>query len=314
MSGIRHFLTLMDFTPGELTQLIARAIQMKKQWKSGEIYEPLKNMTLAMIFEKSSTRTRVSFEAGMNQLGGHGMFLSSRDTQLGRGEPIEDSARVVSSMVDVVMIRTFGHDIVENFAKYSSVPVINALTDDFHPCQLLADMMTYVEHRGSISGKTATYVGDGNNMCHSWMNAARQFNFHLNIASPKGYEPNAALMEELSDHVTLFNNIDDAVAGSDLVTTDVWASMGQEEEQKVREKAFKEFMVNSAVMAKADSNAIFMHCLPAHREEEVSATVIDGPQSVVWDEAENRLHAQKALLEALVIGLPSPLDMQDSFS
>ena len=310
----RHFLTLMDFTPTELTQLIARAIQMKKQWKSGEIYEPLKNKTLAMIFEKSSTRTRVSFEAGMNQLGGHGMFLSSRDTQLGRGEPIEDSSRVISSMVDIVMIRTFGHDTVENFAKYSNVPVINALTDDFHPCQLLADMMTYVEHRGSISGKTATYVGDGNNMCHSWMNAARQFNFHLNIASPKGYEPNAGLLEKLGEHVTLFNDINDAVAGSDLVTTDVWASMGQEEEQKIREKAFKEFMVNSAVMAKADANAIFMHCLPAHREEEVSAAVIDGPQSVVWDEAENRLHAQKALLEALVIGLPNPLDVQDSFS
>jgi len=310
----RHFLTLMDFTPIELTQLIARAIEMKKHYKSGEIYEPLKNKTLAMIFEKSSTRTRVSFEAGMNQLGGHGMFLSSRDTQLGRGEPIEDSARVISSMVDVVMIRTFGHDIVENFAQYSSVPVINALTDDYHPCQLLADMMTYVEHRGSISGKTATYVGDGNNMCHSWMNAARQFNFHLNIASPKGYEPNAALLEECKEHVTLFNNIDDAVMGSDLITTDVWASMGQEEEQKIREKAFKAFKVDSAVMAKADANAIFMHCLPAHREEEVSASVIDGPQSVVWDEAENRLHAQKALLEILTVGLPNPLDIQDSFS
>lgn len=309
MSEVRHFLTLMDFTPEELTQLIARAIQIKKQWKNGEIYEPLKNKTLGMIFEKSSTRTRVSFEAGMNQLGGHGMFLSSRDTQLGRGEPIEDSARVISSMVDVVMIRTFGHDTVENFAKYSSVPVINALTDDFHPCQLLADMMTYVEHRGSISGKTATYVGDGNNMCHSWMNAAHQFNFHLNIASPKGYEPSVALMEALGDHVTLFNNIEDAVAGSDLITTDVWASMGQEEEQKIREKVFKAFMVNSAVMKQADTHAIFMHCLPAHREEEVSTAVIDGPQSVVWDEAENRLHAQKALLEALVIGLPKPLDI-----
>ncbi|MCL4115171.1 UNVERIFIED_CONTAM: hypothetical protein GTU68_035901 [Idotea baltica] len=291
----------MDFTPEELTRLIARAIEMKQQWKSFKVYEPLKNMSLAMIFEKSSTRTRVSFEAGMNQLGGHSMFLSSRDTQLGRGEPIEDSARVISSMVDAVMIRTFEHEIVEKFAKYSSVPVINALTDDFHPCQLLADMMTYVEHRGSISGKTATYVGDGNNMCHSWMNAARQFNFHLNIASPKGYEPNATLLEELGDHVTLFNNVDDATAGSDLITTDVWASMGQEEEQKIREKAFKSFIVNSAVMAKADKDAIFMHCLPAHREEEVSASVIDGPQSVVWEEAENRLHAQKALLEALMV-------------
>ena len=310
MSKTRHFLTLMDFSPDELQQLVARAIELKKIWKSGEIYEPLKNMTLAMIFEKSSTRTRVSFEAGMNQLGGHAMFLSSRDTQLGRGEPIEDSARVISSMVDVVMIRTFGHEIVEKFSEYSNVPVINALTDDFHPCQLLADMMTYVEHRGSIKGKTATYVGDGNNMCHSWMNAAKQFGFHLNIASPKGYEPNAELMEELSDHITLFNDIDAAVENSDLITTDVWASMGQEEEQKIREKSFKSFMVNSAVMAKANDDAIFMHCLPAHREEEVSANVIDGPQSVVWDEAENRLHAQKALLEALVIGLPNQLELK----
>ena len=312
MSNVRHFLTLMDFSKQELTQLIARAIELKAQWKSGEIYEPLKNMTLAMIFEKSSTRTRVSFEAGMNQLGGHGMFLSSRDTQLGRGEPIEDSARVVSSMVDVVMIRTFGHDIVETFAKHSSVPVINALTDDFHPCQLLADMMTYVEHRGSIAGKTATYVGDGNNMCHSWMNAARQFDFHLNIASPKGYEPNAKLLAELGDHVTLFNNVDDAVENSDLITTDVWASMGQEAEQKIREKAFKSFIVNSKVMAKANKDVVFMHCLPAHREEEVSAEVLEGPQSVVWDEAENRLHAQKALLEALVIGLPSQVDLKEA--
>lgn len=305
MSKTRHFLTLMDFTSDELQQLLQHAIEMKKQWKAGTIYEPLKNMTLAMIFEKSSTRTRVSFEAGMNQLGGHAMFLTSRDTQLGRGEPIADSARVISSMVDVVMIRTFGHDIVEDFAAHSDVPVINALTDDYHPCQLLADMMTYKEHRGSIKGKTATYVGDGNNMCHSWMNAAKQFGFHLNIACPVGYEPNATLMEKLKDHVTLFNNITDAVKNIDLITTDVWASMGQEEEQNIREKAFKDFKVNSAAMALANKDAIFMHCLPAHREEEVSTAVLEGSQSVVWDEAENRLHAQKALLEALVIGLPS---------
>lgn len=305
MSKTRHFLTLMDFTSDELQQLLQHAIEMKKQWKAGTIYEPLKNMTLAMIFEKSSTRTRVSFEAGMNQLGGHAMFLTSRDTQLGRGEPIADSARVISSMVDVVMIRTFGHDIVEDFAAHSDVPVINALTDDYHPCQLLADMMTYKEHRGSIKGKTATYVGDGNNMCHSWMNAAKQFGFHLNIACPVGYEPNATLMEKLKDHVTLFNNITDAVKDADLITTDVWASMGQEEEQNIREKAFKDFKVNSAAMALANKDAIFMHCLPAHREEEVSTAVLEGSQSVVWDEAENRLHAQKALLEALVIGLPS---------
>jgi len=308
MSKPRHFLTLMDFSRDELQLMIQRAIELKKMRQNGEVYEPLKNLTLAMIFDKSSTRTRVSFEAGMNQLGGQAMFLSSRDTQLGRGEPIEDSARVISSMVDVVMIRTFGHDIVENFAQYSKVPVINALTDDFHPCQLLADMMTYVEHRGSIEGKNVAYVGDGNNMCHSWMNAAKQFGFHLNIACPKGYEPDTALSKTLSDHITIFHDINAAVKDVDLITTDVWASMGQEEEQKIREKAFKAFKVDSAVMKLADKDAIFMHCLPAHREEEVSANVIDGPQSVVWDEAENRLHAQKALLEALVIGLPNQVD------
>lgn len=312
MSNIRHFLTLMDFNSTELQALLKRAIEMKKQWKSGERYEPLKNMTLAMIFEKSSTRTRVSFEAGMNQLGGHAMFLSSRDTQLGRGEPIADSARVISSMVDIVMIRTFGHDIVEDFAAHSSVPVINALTDDFHPCQLLADMMTYIEHRGSIEGKKVAYVGDGNNMCHSWMNAAKQFGFHLNIACPKGYEPNEDLMDSLSAHVTLFNNVDDAVTDVDLITTDVWASMGQEEEQTIREKAFESFIVNSAAMKKANDDALFMHCLPAHRGEEVSASVIDGKQSVVWDEAENRLHAQKALLEALILGLPNKNKLKEA--
>jgi len=310
MSNTRHFLTLMDFNGDELQALLQHAIEIKKQWKNGVIYEPLKNKTLAMIFEKSSTRTRVSFEAGMNQLGGHAMFLTSRDTQLGRGELISDSARVISSMVDVVMIRTFGHDIVEEFAEYSNVPVINALTDDFHPCQLLADMMTYQEHRGSIKGKTVSYVGDGNNMCHSWMNAAKQFGFHLNIACPKGYEPNSALLTELKEHVSLFNDIADAVKGVDLITTDVWASMGQEEEQKIREKAFKDFKVDSAVMALANKDALFMHCLPAHREEEVSTAVLEGAQSVVWDEAENRLHAQKALLEALVIGLPSQVRLQ----
>ena len=312
MSQIRHFLTLMDFSPDELKALIGRAIEMKKAFKAGEIYESLKNMTLAMIFEKSSTRTRVSFEAGMNQLGGHAMFLSSRDTQLGRGEPIEDSARVISSMVDAVMIRTFGHDIVEKFAAHSSVPVINALTDDFHPCQLLADMMTYVEHRGSIEGKTVAYVGDGNNMCHSWMNAAKQFGFHLNIACPEGYEPKAELLEDLSDHVTLYHDVHETVKDVDLVTTDVWASMGQEEEQKIREKAFKAFKVDSAVMALAKNDALFMHCLPAHREEEVSTAVLEGPQSVVWDEAENRLHAQKALLEALVVAMPKQIDLKEA--
>lgn len=303
MADVRHFLTLRDLNRDELSTLIQRAIELKTAWKSGSHdYQPLKNQTLAMIFEKASTRTRVSFETGMVQLGGHGMFLSSNDTQLGRGEPIQDSARVISSMVDIVMIRTFGHDIVETFAEYSSVPVINALTDAYHPCQLLADMMTYHEHRGDISGKTVTYVGDGNNMCQSWMNAALQFDFHLNIACPKGYEPDAALVEELADHVTITQDINTAVDNASLISTDVWASMGQEEEQRIREEAFAAFQVNSDVMALAKEDALFMHCLPAHREEEVTTQVLEGAQSVVWDEAENRLHAQKALLEALMLG------------
>lgn len=302
---IRHFLTLMDFSKDELRQLIQRAIELKAMWKRGEQYEPMKNQTLAMIFEKSSTRTRVSFEAGMTQLGGHAMFLSPNDTQLGRGEPVEDAARVISRMVDVVMIRTFAHETVEKFAAYSKVPVINALTDAYHPCQLLADMMTYVEHRGSIAGKTVTYIGDGNNMCHSWMNAARQFDFHLNIACPEGYDPDQSLQDELAGQITIFRDTVAAAKNSDLIVTDVWASMGQEEEQKIREAAFADFQVNATVMAEANDDALFMHCLPAHREEEVTTEVLEGKQSVVWDEAENRLHAQKALLEALVLGLPA---------
>ena len=297
---MRHFLTLKDLSASELSELIQRAIVLKKMHVNGEVYEPLKNKVLAMIFEKSSTRTRVSFESAMIQFGGGSIFLSPNDTQLGRGEPIEDSARVISSMVDVVMIRTFEHEKVEQFAQYSSVPVINALTDDYHPCQLLADMQTYVEHRGSIQGKTVTWVGDGNNMCHSYINAAEQFGFTLNIATPKGYEPDAKIVAASSATVTLFNSVDEAANQSDLIVTDVWASMGQEEEQKKREIAFADFQVNAAVMALANQDALFMHCLPAHRGEEVSAEVIDGPQSVVWDEAENRLHAQKALLEFLM--------------
>ena len=296
---MRHFLTLKDLSPVELSALIQRAISLKTMHNNGEIYEPLKNKVLAMIFEKSSTRTRVSFESAMIQFGGGSIFLSPNDTQLGRGEPIEDSARVISSMADVVMIRTFEHEKVEQFAHYSSVPVINALTDDYHPCQLLADMQTYVEHRGSIQGKTVTWVGDGNNMCHSYINAAEQFDFKLNIATPKGYEPDANIVAASNASVSLFNNVNEAVSQSDLIVTDVWASMGQEEEQKKREIAFADFQVNTAVMSLAKDDALFMHCLPAHRGEEVCGQVIDGPQSVVWDEAENRLHAQKALLEFL---------------
>ena len=297
---MRHFLTLKDFTSVELQQLVERAIELKRIHKAGEIYEPLKNKVLAMIFDKSSTRTRVSFESAMIQFGGGSIFLSPNDTQLGRGEPVEDSARVISSMVDAVMIRTFEHQMVERFAQYSSVPVINALTDDYHPCQLLADMQTYLEHRGSIAGKTVVWVGDGNNMCHSYINAAERFGFDLNIATPIGYEPDADIVLSSQAKISLFNDVESAVSGADLIVTDVWASMGQEEEQKKRERAFADFQVDNKAMALANNDALFMHCLPAHRGEEVSAEVMDGQQSVVWDEAENRLHAQKALLEFLL--------------
>lgn len=296
---MRHFLTLKDLSPAELTQLIKRASDLKAMHKAGEIYQPLKNKVLAMIFEKSSTRTRVSFESAMVQFGGGSIFLSPDDTQLGRGEPIEDSARVISSMVDAVMIRTFEHSKVETFARYSSVPVINALTDDYHPCQLLADMQTYQEHRGDIRGKTVVWVGDGNNMCHSYINAAQQFGFKLNIATPEGYEPKAAVIHAADAQINLFNDPLEAAEQANLVVTDVWASMGQEEEQRKRELAFAAFQVDKNVMQQAAKDALFMHCLPAHRGEEVAAEVIDGQQSVVWDEAENRLHAQKALLEFL---------------
>jgi ornithine carbamoyltransferase len=296
---MKHFLTLNDFTPAELQQLMLRATELKKMQHAGEIYEPLKNKTLAMIFEKSSTRTRISFEVGMAQLGGHALFLSSNHTQLGRGEPIEDSAKVISSMSDGIMIRTFGHDIVETFAKHSSVPIINALTDDYHPCQLLADMQTYQENRGSIKGKTVVWVGDGNNMCHSYINASKQYGFNLHIAVPEGYDPKMELFDN-TDNVEIIRNPMDAAENADLIVTDVWASMGQEEEQKKREKDFKDYQVNSKLMQQADKDALFMHCLPAHRGEEISAELMDSKDTVVWQEAENRLHAQKALLEFLL--------------
>ncbi|MEH6648508.1 MAG: ornithine carbamoyltransferase [Motiliproteus sp.] len=300
--ALRHFLTLKDLSAEELTGLIARAIQLKEIRNECIIYEPFKNQVLAMIFEKSSTRTRVSFEAGMTQFGGSAIFLSPRDTQLGRGEPIEDSARVISSMVDIIMIRTFDHQQLARFAEYSQVPVINALTDDFHPCQLLADVQTYVEHRGSIQGKTAVWIGDGNNMCNSYINAAAQFDFQLHIACPEGYEPPAELVAQHADRVKIFRDPAEAVKGSDLVTTDVWASMGQEQEQQDREKSFAGFQVSPALMDLANKDALFMHCLPAHRGEEVSIDMLDDPRSVVFDQAENRLHAQKALMEFLVHG------------
>lgn len=296
----RHFLTLLDLTPTELKSIIKRGMELKDSRQRGEVIEPLKNKVLGMIFEKSSTRTRVSFEAGMTQLGGAAMFLSPRDTQLGRGEPIEDTARVLSRMVDVITIRTFSHESIEKFAANSRVPVINALTDLVHPCQLLADMQAYLEHRGDIAGKTVTWVGDGNNMCHSYINAARQFGFKLHIACPQGHDPDPGVLAAAGDICEIIRDPMEASTGVDLVVTDVWASMGQEQEQKQREQAFAGYQVTSDMMAQANSDALFMHCLPAHRGEEVAAEVIDHPDTIVWDEAENRLHAQKALLEFLL--------------
>lgn len=297
LSHVKHFLTLNDLSKEDLHKIIERAIKLKADHRNNRIDETLKNKTLGMIFEKSSTRTRVSFEAGMTQLGGAAIFLSSRDTQLGRGEPIEDSARVLSRMVDIVMIRTFDHGAVERFAAFSKVPVINALTDDFHPCQLLADIQTYVEQRGNPEGKTVAWVGDGNNMCHSYMNAAKICGFHLNIACPEGFEPSIEMINATRDNITITHDPVEAVKDADWVATDVWASMGQEAEQKKRLLQFAGYEVNHELMQYANDNAIFMHCLPAHRGEEVSAELIeDETKSVVWEEAENRLHAQKALM------------------
>lgn len=297
---LRHFLALDDLSPDEIRALITRASALKAIQHRGDRHTPLQGKTLGMIFEKASTRTRVSFEVGMAQLGGHALFLSPRDTQLGRGEPIEDTARVLSRMVDVVMIRTFAHVTLERFAAHSRVPVINGLSDDVHPCQLLADLQTYNEHRGDIQGRTVAWIGDGNNMCHSWINAARLLDFQLRIACPTGYAPDARFMTSASKHVSLVEDAKAAAEGADLLVTDVWASMGQEDEQARRAAAFAPFQINQDLMAHAASDALFMHCLPAHRGEEVSAEVLEGPQSVVWDEAENRLHAQKALLEFLL--------------
>lgn len=298
--ALRHFLTLKDLSKDELLQIIERGITLKREQRKGNIYEPLKNRVLALIFEKSSTRTRVSFESGMAQFGGSSLFLSPRDTQLGRGEPIEDSARVLSRMVDAITIRTFEHKKLETFAAHSSVPVINALTDDFHPCQLLADMQTYHEHRGSIEGKKVVWVGDGNNMCNSFINAASLLNFELVVTCPEGYDPNSSLMQQHGDRVHIEREPAKAVTGADLVVTDVWASMGQEEEQQARVRAFTNYQVSPQLMSLANNEALFMHCLPAHRGEEISEDMLDHSSSVVWDEAENRLHAQKALLEFLL--------------
>ncbi|MDX1490405.1 MAG: ornithine carbamoyltransferase [Pseudohongiellaceae bacterium] len=293
----RHFLTLMDLEKDELHAIIQRAIALKN---SPDLHiDSLRNKTLGMIFEKSSTRTRVAFEVAMTQLGGSSVFLSNADTQLGRGEPLEDTARVLSRMVDFVMIRTFEHSKLETFAQYSKVPVINALSDDYHPCQLLADMQTYFEHRGDIAGKTVAWVGDGHNMCQSYMNAAEQFDFELMIGCPEGFEPNKELLERHKSRVKLVHDAKESVRSADLVVTDVWASMGHEEERNRRLRLFADFQVNAELMSYAKSDALFMHCLPAHRGEEVTNEIMESPDSVVWDEAENRLHTKKALLEFL---------------
>ncbi len=296
----RHFLTLADLTSAELHKLIKRAIELKQLQRRDERYAPFGGKTLAMLFEKSSTRTRVSFEAGMAQLGGSSMFLSPRDLQLDRGEPVEDTARIISSMVDVIVIRANRHATVERVASHSRVPVINALTERHHPCQLLADIQTFVELRGDIRGRTAAWIGDGNNVCHSWMQAAKRFEFALRVATPPQYAPDADIAAQCAPQVALISDPAAAVRGADVIVTDTWASMGQEEEKEDRIEAFARYRVDSALMRQAKSDALFMHCLPAYRGHEVTAEVIDGPQSVVWDEAENRLHSQKALLELLL--------------
>lgn len=300
--AIKHFLQFSDFTLDEFEYVIERARLIKCKFKKYEPYHPLLDRTLVMVFEKNSTRTRLSFEAGMHQLGGAAIYLNTRDSQLGRGEPVEDAAQVMSRMCDIIMIRTFGQDIIDRFAANSRVPVINGLTNEQHPCQVLADLFTYIEQRGSIAGKTVAWIGDANNMLYSWLQAAQVFGFHVNVSTPKGYEIDPSLVSPGNARYTLFANPSDACAGAHLVTTDVWTSMGYEEENAARLKAFDGWIVDSAKMRRAQPDALFMHCLPAHRGEEVAADVIDGPQSVVWEEAENRLHVQKALLEYLVLG------------
>ena len=295
-----NFINFDQLSQNDLQGIIDRAISLKKEHKSGLTNESLKNKTLAMIFDKSSTRTRVSFEAGMTQLGGQSLFLSEKDIQLGRGEPITDSAIVISSMVDAIMLRLSSHEDIVEFSKHSSKPVINALSDESHPCQILADLMTYQEHRGSIKGKKIAWIGDGCNVCQTYMQAAAIFDFELSIATPSGYEPSDTFIEKYKKNISFFENPKDACRDADIIVTDVWTSMGQELEIKQRETAFKGFQVDQKLMGQAKDNALFMHCLPAYRGKEVSAEVIDGKQSVVWSEAENRLHVQKSLLLYLI--------------
>ncbi len=300
---VKHFLQFNDLNADELNYLFERTTIIKRKFKAYQQYWPLADRTLVMIFEKASTRTRLSFEAGMQQLGGSAIYLNTRDSQLGRGEPVEDAGKVISRMSDVVMIRTYEQQIIERFAENSSVPIINGLTNEYHPCQILADIFTYIEHRGSIKGKTVAWIGDSNNVCNTWLQAAEILDFNVHVSTPPGYavEPErAGLLGK--NHYREFADPMEAARGADLVTTDVWTSMGFEAENAERMKVFADWQVDEDMMAVAAKEAVFMHCLPAHRGEEVTAGVIDGPQSVVWDEAENRLHVQKALLEYLLLG------------
>ena len=300
---LRHYLQFSDLSAADYHYLFERAALIKKKFKAYERHQPLIDRTLAMIFEKASTRTRVSFEAGMYQMGGSVVHLTTTDSQLGRSEPIDDSAKVISRMVDLVMIRTYEQTKIERFAEHSRVPVINGLTNEFHPCQILADIFTYIEHRGSIKGKTVAWVGDGNNMANTWLQASEILDFKVHVSTPGGYEVDQSIAGLRSaESYQVFNDPMQACAGADLVTTDVWTSMGYEAENEARKVAFTDWCVDSEMMSAAKPDALFMHCLPAHRGEEVQADVIDGPQSVVWDEAENRLHAQKALMEFLLLG------------
>ena len=303
MVAIKHFLQFNDLSTDELNHIFARATWIKGQFKAYKQYWPLQDRTLVMIFEKASTRTRLSFEAGVQQLGGSAIYLNTRDSQLGRGEPVEDAAQVISRMSDLVMIRTFEQEIIERFAANSRVPVINGLTNEYHPCQILADIFTFIEHRGSIKGKTVAWIGDSNNVCNTWLQAAEMLDFNVHVSTPPGYEvePERANLYG-NDHFETFADPMDAAHGADLVTTDVWTSMGFEAENEERKRDFADWQVDADMMHAANKGALFMHCLPAHRGEEVSADVIDGAQSVVWDEAENRLHVQKALMEYLLLG------------
>lgn len=303
-----HLLTISDLSREDIDNLIAGAVTLKARHKKGIPHNPLRGKTLALIFEKSSTRTRVSFEAAMHQLGGSAIFMSQRDSQIGRGEPIKDTARVMSRYVDAVVIRTFGHGIIEEYAKYSSVPVINGLTDLHHPCQVLADLMTVVEKKGGYEGIKACWIGDGNNMANSWVEAAMQLKFELTLACPNGYWPEKAILDKAvaaNPKIRVVESVEEAAKGADVLNTDVWASMGQEEEAEARKKAFEGYQINEKLLGLAKKGAIALHCLPAHRGEEITDGAMEGPASAIWDQAENRLHIQKAVLEWLLAGKKS---------